>query len=140
MDPRQVAESQAFAEGRLRGSPREGTSVGEPQAPWYELDVGEVTVEAGGRANVTVQPREAFRPARLAVLPEAERGFVVDELWVGKTCLWRGPLPAAEVAGAGVPLTHTQTVTPSEFVTVAVSNTSDTDLVFRAVVSGPLAP
>jgi hypothetical protein len=106
----------------------------------YHLDMGRVVVRAGGRANINVQPLEAFRPARLAVLPEAERGFVVDELRVGKTCLWKGPLPAAEIAGAGVSLTHTRTVSKPEFVTVAVSNASGTDLVFRAVVSGPLAP
>jgi hypothetical protein len=113
------------------------TDVEEGQ---YQLDMGRVVVRAGGRANIHVQPHEAFRPARLSVLPEVERGLVVDEVWVGETCLWRGPLPAEEIVGEGVSLTYSRTVSKSTFVTVAVSNASGSDVVFRAVVSGPLTP
>jgi hypothetical protein len=114
-----------------------------PQPAQYVLDMCEVVVKAGWRTNVNVQPREAFRPARLKIILESldcAGSFTVDEVSVRGTILWRGPAPTPLFVGEGVSLAATRVVTPSEFVTVSVTNGTTVDRVFRGEVSGPLAP
>jgi len=113
-----------------------------PRAAHYELDMGSVVVRAGGKCNVNVQPREAFRPSRLRVFDECAEGFTVDAVSVlghRDAPLAKGPLAASDFAGAGRELGSTRLVEASNFVTVSVTNDTLVDRVFKAVVSGPLA-
>jgi hypothetical protein len=113
-----------------------------PQAVPYELDVGSVVVWAGGSCNITVQPREAFRPSRLKILAKVAEGFTVNFVSVTgshEVLLFKGPRAASDFAGAGRELDAARLVGVSNFVTVSVTNNTPGDLVFRATVTGSLA-
>lgn len=125
-----------------------------PKNAQYELDTGEVVVRAGGRANINVQPRAAFRPCELSVRSvfvrrscdqlsglESVNSFTVDEVQVGRESLFRdlrAPQDRDRVHDEQVLLLRgTEVATPSSFVTISVTNHDTVDRVFRAVVSGP---
>jgi len=105
----------------------------------YPLGFPTTAVTAGLTAVASAQPQIPFRGERLIVPSDFAGGLLITDIKVGKNSQLAAanPLPARAFTefGWGVDL-HLDTADISQFVTLNLTNTSQHDITFNAVILG----